>query len=212
MFEINPKLQRCFTFGVWGNICFFIFSIICFIYYQLFGHLGDLPIIKTSFETMAYVVEGIGFVFMLLAMIWFARTVRQRIIMKIFFLIYILTELALMVLELSTYRVIDFYNPYSFPLALAHAIFSAFTCFTFLSLDPKRTALEVVIVVSVGIMLTGMLGYTMNYRIYYSILTNALGFAFMFTMIKFLLRQERMEIDCYGDKARVLEYRSDFFD
>ena len=211
MITVNPNLPKCFKFGILGNVFFMAFSIICFAYYSSFKYVGDLPIMDFAFQIIAYAAEATGFILMLLAMIWFSKTVRQRYFMKTMFCIYILVELVLMVFELNSQK-LDFYKPYSLALAIGHSIFSALVCFTFLVLDPKRTALEGVIVASVAIVLVGMIGNIIGYRIYFSILTNAVAFAVMFGLISFFISQEKIEIDCYGDKARVIEYRSDFFD
>jgi len=214
MNQSKARLNKCFNFGIVGNLFFILFSIICFAYYQAFGHIGDLPIVDTAFQIVAYTAEAAGFIFMLFAMIWFAKTVRQRILMKLMFCVYILTELILMLLEWNSYRefVDKFYDPYGLPLAIGHAIFTALVCFTFLSLDPHKFQLECVIIVTVAIVLVGMFGNIMGYRIYFSILTNAIAFCTMFGMLKFFTNQEAVEIDCFGDKARVIEYKSEFFD
>ena len=205
---MNPKLPKCFTFGLIGNIFFIIFSLVCLYYYDFFGSKG---IIIYTIEAIAYANEALGFIFMILTVILLSRTVRQRHLMKISFSAYIIMELLLMIMELNSYR-ISFYAPYSIGLAIAHSVISAVVCFTFLSLDPKRTALEIVIVITAGIILFGMFGMVFHLRIYFSILMNAFAYIFMFSALKYLLSQQKIEIDCYGDKARVNQYKSTFFD
>ena len=60
--------------------------------------------------------------------------------------------------------------------------------------------------------LFGMFGMVFHMRIYFSILMNAFAYIFMFSALKYLLSQQKIEIDCYGDKARVNQYKSTFFD
>lgn len=204
---MHEKLSKGMTLGLVGNIFFVLFSIICFFYYQAFGSHG---IVVEFIEVSAYACEAAGFICLLISIILICRTARMRIWLKIVFPIYILVELVLMVLELNSYR-IEFYEPYSLALAIIHAVFSAIICFTFLSLDPGKVCLEVMIVVSFAIILAGMLGNILGIRIYFSILTNAVAFSLLFGSIKWMLAREMIEIDCYGDKARVAEYKSTFF-
>lgn len=204
---MHEKLSKGLTLGLVGNLFFVLFSIVCFIYYQTFGSIG---IVIEFIEVIAYACEAAGFICLLISIILISRTVRMRKWLKITFPVYILTELILMIFELNSYR-IDFYEPYSLALAIAHAVFSAAVCFTFLSLDPGKVCLEVMIVVSFAIILAGMLGNILGVRIYFSILTNAVAYSILFASIKWMLSREMIEIDCYGDKARVTEYKSTFF-
>ena len=84
-------------------------------------------------------------------------------------------------------------------------------CFSFIQLDPNRSKLEVVVIVCTGIMLGGMFGNIMGIRVYFSIISNAVGFTLLFAAIRYLLKREEIEIDCHGDNARVSEYNSSTF-
>ena len=205
---MRKNLLICFYFAPFGNIAFILFAIVCFIYYYAFGSIG---IIVKSIEITAYVFEGIGFIMNLISAVYFFRTVRARLPMKIGYCVYIIAELVMMILELNSYR-ISFYEPYSLPLAIIHSLFSAGICFTFLLLEPKTTCLEVMVTISVAIMFFGMMGNIFGIRIYFSILTNAFAYVLLFGSVIFFIRQERIEIDCYGDKARVARYKSTFFE
>ena len=130
--------------------------------------------------------------------------------LKFGFPVYILVELVMMILELNSYQ-IEFYKPYSLLLAVIHAVFSAAVCFTFLSLDPGKSCLEVAVTICFGVILGGMLGNVIGIRIYFSILTNAVAYAGLFSAIRYMYCREMIEIDCHGDKARVAEYDSSFF-
>lgn len=204
---MHEKLSKGLTLGLVGNLFFVLFSIICFFYYYTFGING---IIITFIEVIAYACEVIGFICLILSIILICKTVRMRMSLKISFPVYIITEIVLMFLELNSYKM-EFYKPYSLVLAIGHAVFSALVCFTFLSLDPGKVCLEILIVVSFAFILAGMLGNILGIRIYFSILTNAVAFSIMFATIKWMLAREMIEIDCYGDKARVAEYKSTFF-
>lgn len=205
---MRKNLYKCFYFALFGNIAFIIFAVICFIYYYAFGTIG---IIVKSIEVTAYAFEGIGFILNLIAAVYFFRTVRARMTMKTGYCVYIVVELVMMILELNSYQ-ISFYKPYSLPLAIVHSLFSAAVCFSFLLLEPKTTCLEIMVTVAVGIMFFGMMGNIFGVRIYFSILTNAVAYVVLFGSVIFFLKQERIEIDCYGDKARVAEYKSTFFE
>lgn len=204
---MHEKLSRGLTFGLIGNIFFVLFSLVCYGYYKEFTSEG---IIIKFIEVIAYACEAAGFFFLLLSIIYLCRTIRMRTWLKIGFSVYIAVELILMIMELNSYR-ISFYKPYSLSLAICHAIFSGAVCFSFLSFDPGKVCLEVMVTVSFAIILGGMLGNILGIRIYFSILTNAISFIILFASIKRMMAREMIEIDCYGDKARVAEYKSTFF-
>ena len=88
---------------------------------------------------------------------------------------------------------------------------SAAACFAFLQLDPDNTKYEITVTVCIGMILFGMLGTIFGVRAYFGVLINAVSFALLFGMIRFLLKREDIEIDCYGDRARVAEYKSTMF-
>lgn len=204
---MHEKLSKGLTFGLIGNIFFILFSLVCFAYYSIFGRDG---IVVPFIEVIAYLCEGAGFVFMVLAVININRTVRMRMWLKVCFPLYIVMELVLMVLELNSYR-IEFYKPYSLLLAIIHSVVSAAVCFCFYSFDTGKKELEITIIVSVAIILSGMLGNIIGFRIYFSILANAAAYTVIFASIKWLLGRGSIEIDCHGDKAKVTEYKSTFF-
>ncbi len=205
---MRKNLLKCFYFALFGNIAFILFAIVCFIYYYAFGSIG---VVVKSIEAIAYAFEGTGFVLNLVSAVYFFRTVRARMSMKVGYCVYIISELVMMILELNSYQ-ISFYKPYSLPLAIIHSLFSAVICFSFLLLEPKRTCLEVMVTIAVGIMFFGMMGNIFGIRIYFSILTNAVAYVVLFASVIFFIKQERIEIDCYGDKARVAKYKSTFFE
>ena len=106
---------------------------------------------------------------------------------------------------------LDIYNGRSNLLIILHAILSALVGFSFLSLDPKRRRLEILVGIAVSIMLAGMFSAVLNLRVYGSVLMNAFAYIFFFAALRFYYDREEIEIDCYGDRAKVQEYKSTFF-
>lgn len=205
---MHKNLLKCFYFALFGNISFIAFAAVCFVYYYSFGSIG---VIVKSIEIIAYAFEVIGFILNFISSLYFFRTVRARNLMKISYCLYIAIELIMMILELNSYR-IDFYKPYSLPLAIIHSLISAGVCFSFLLLEPKNTYIEVIVTIAVGIMFFGMMGNIFGIRIYFSIFTNAFAYIVLFGTVIFFIKHENVEIDCYGDKARVAQYKSTFFE
>ena len=208
MEDMHKKLDTGLNLGLIGNALFIAFSTVCFIYYLVYE---PQSIFSKVLEITAYVCEFSGFGVLILSDILIIKTARMRDWLKTGFSIYIVVEAVMMTLELNSYR-LDFYKPYSLLLAILHSVFSAVICFAFLTLDPDKKAYEVIVIICIGIILGGMLGNVMGIRIYFSIFTNAIAFTILFGSIKFMLKRETIEIDCYGDKATVTHYRSTFFE
>lgn len=201
---MHEKLSRALTLGLAGNIFFILFSLTCFFYYDFFGREG---VVVPFIEAIAYGLEVIGFICLILCIVLLCKTIRMRKWLKIGFSVYTAVELVLMIFELNSYR-LGFYEPYSLALAIVHSVFSGAVCFSFLSLDPGKLPFEGVIIGTVAIIFGGMIGNILGIRIYFSILANAVAFTVLFAAVKWLLAREIIEIDCYGDKARVAEYKS----
>ena len=85
-------------------------------------------------------------------------------------------------------------------------------CFTYLSLEPKNKALEISIVITEVIILSGMFGVVFGMHVYISLFANAIAYVTFFTIMRFLLSQERIMIDCHGDRAQEVKFKSSFFD
>lgn len=198
---MNKHLPTCFKLGLIGNIFFILFGVICIFYYESFK---DTDVVILPIEIMAYTSEAIGFICLLLSEIWFCRLLRHRYLMKFAYFVYIIMEMALMIMELNSYR-IDFYEPYSIVWAIGHSVISAAICFTFLALDPTRTKYEVMVIIAVAMMLFGMIGSLLHIRLYFGIVANAISYIFLFSMILYFLSREEMDIDCKGDVARVYD-------
>ena len=204
---MHEKLHKGLFFGLIGNILFIAFGLICALYYFTF----DSEAFHTRLlETTAYCVEFLGFGLLVYSDVLLSMSLRLRRLLKICYSLYIVLEALMMLLELNSAR-LDFYRPYSLVLSMIHAVISAAACFAFLQLDPDKNKYEITVVVCIAMVLFGMLGTIFGIRVYFSILINAVSFAVLFGMIRFLLKREEIEIDCYGDRARVAEYRSTMF-
>lgn len=204
---MHEKLHKGLLFGFIGNLLFVAFGLICGIYYYTF-HYESL--LSRVLEVSAYCAEFLGFGLLIYSAYLLGVSLRLRRLLKVSFTAYIILEALIMVLELNS-AWLDFYAPYSMWLAIIHAIVSAAACFAFLQLDPDNTKYEAVIVVSIGMILFGMLGAIFGIRVYFSVLINAVSFTLLFGAIRYLLSREEIEIDCYGDRARVAEYKSTMF-
>jgi hypothetical protein len=205
---MHPKLKRCFQFGQYANILFLLFALICVIYYWL---ISRYSLTLIPLEIAAYTVETGGFVMMLLSLMNFWKIVRHRYIMKSAMLIYLVVEVVIMIMDFNADR-IPFYESSSMALNIAHSIFSAAICFTYLALEPKNTYLEVAIVIAITIILSGMFGIIFGMHVYVCLFANSIAYVFFFSMLRFLHSQERIMIDCHGDRAREYKFKSSFFD
>ena len=205
---MHPKLKQCFTCGQYANILFLLFAMFAYIYYWSIER-HNLRIIPL--EVLAYTAETGGFVFMLLSLINFHKIVRHRYIMKISMLVYLIVEVTIMILDFNADK-LPFYNSASMALNLTHSIFSAVICFTYLSLEPKNKALEISIIITEVIILSGMFGVVFGLHVYVSLFANAIAYVVFFTIMRFLLSQERIMIDCHGDRAKSVKFKSSFFD
>jgi len=205
---MHPKLKRCFICGQYANILFLVFALFAYTYYW---SIERHSLVLVPLEIAAYTVETGGFIFMLFSLINFHKIVRHRYIMKTAMLIYLIVEVVIMILDFNADK-LSFYNSASMALNLTHSIFSAVICFTYLSLEPKNKTLEISIVITETIILSGMFGVIFGMHVYISLFANAIAYVTFFTIMRFLLSQERIMIDCHGDRAKEVKFKSSFFD
>ncbi len=205
---MHPKLKKCFQFGQYANILFLLFAVVSTLYYWLIKRY-NLELV--GLEVTAYTIEVGGFALMLFSLLNFWKIVRHRYIMKAAMLLYLIVEVVIMILDFNADR-LPFYQSNSVLLNIGHSIFSAAICFTYLALEPKNTALEVSIVIAVTIILAGMFGTIFQLNVYISLFANSIAYVFFFSYLRFLHSQERIMIDCYGDRAREQKFKSSFFD
>lgn len=195
--------------GIYSNIMFILFIIICLFYYDLYGNSG---IASTPFEIIAYTVEALGFILMSISIIGIILVVRQRMIMKVLMAVYLVLEVVIMLADFQFLSLGDWYNGYSKVLIISHAIFSAFVCLSYMSLDYKKIPFQIIVGIASCIMLAGMFCIIFNIRIYASVLTNSFAYLFLYIAMLIQLNLEVLQVDCYGDRATVAEYKSSFFD
>lgn len=205
---MRERLNSGLKSGMIGNLLFIAFGLICALFYATYR---SESIHSRIFEVLAYATEFAGF----LVLVWsdwlISTSVRMRKFLKLGMTVYIVLEAVMMILELNSFR-FEFYKPYSLFLAIVHSAISGLICLSFLEFDPHAVKLEIMTVVCIGLMFAGMLGNIMGIRIYFSIIINAVAFALMFFSVKTLLDREEIEVDCHGDKARVAEFKSPFFE
>ncbi|MDE6777782.1 MAG: hypothetical protein K2J25_07550, partial [Oscillospiraceae bacterium] len=82
----------------------------------------------------------------------------------------------------------------------------------YLSLEPKNISLEIAIIITETIILSGMFGVVFGLHVYISLFANSIAYVVFFSIMRFLLSQERIMIDCHGDKAKEYKFKSSFFD
>lgn len=205
---MHPRLKRCFSCGQYANLLFLLFALCAAVYYYSINRHGMELV---PLEIAAYTIETGGFVFMLFSLINFYQIVRHRYIMKAAMLVYLVTEVVIMILDFNAEK-LSFYQSSSMALNIGHSIFSGVIAFTYLALEPKNPSLEVAVVITEVIILAGMFGVVFHMPVYLTLFSNSIAYVVFFSIVRFLHAQERIMVDCHGDKARETKYRSDFFD
>ncbi|HHX57583.1 MAG TPA: hypothetical protein GX710_06150 [Clostridiales bacterium] len=203
------NFKNCIIMGIYSNIMFILFIIICLFYYDLYGDSG---IASTPFEITAFTIEALGFILMAISILGIILLVRQRMAMKVLMATYLVIEVVIMLMDFKFLSLGDWYDGYSSVLIISHAVFSAIVCLSYLSLNHKKLPFQIVVGVAACIMLAGMFCIVYNIRIYASVLTNSFAYLFLYVAMLIQLNLEVLEVDCYGDKANVVEYKSSFFD
>ena len=200
-------LMDCMKMGRLANILFIAFIVISLIYYTVFSKTGAYFI---PFEVIAFSIEAIAFVLFAVCAVWLDRLVRARGVMKVLLIVYITAEVVLM---LNEFGLIPFMSPIGKNtfFIIAHVIFSAGVSLSLLMLDPQNRRLQTIVIITTAIILSGMLTAIAEYRVYASILVNAIGYIVFFSAMVRQLALEEMDIDCYGDQAKVSEISSTMF-
>lgn len=205
---MHPKLKRCFSCGQYANILFLLFAACAYVYYwSIKRHHVEI----VALEIAAYTIETAGFAFMLFSLINFWKIVRHRYLMKAAMLVYLIVEAVVMILDFNA-ESIPWFPANAMWMNIGHSIFSGAILFTYLALEPKNTGLEVAIIISEIIVFAGMLSVVFHLQVYLTLFANSIAYVVFFSILRFLHAQERIMIDCHGDRAREVKYRSDFFD
>lgn len=200
----RENLKKGIYFGMIGNILFVAFGLICLLYYYTYDAKS---VLSKTIELIAYGTEFVGFGLLVYADYLLIISIRLRRLLKVSFSAYIFLEALMMTLEINGPK-IPFYEPYSLWLAIIHAVVSGACCFAFLQLDPENVRFEVMISACIIAIFAGMLGNILGIRVYFSILINAVSFAFMFAGTRFFLEREDISIDCIGDRANEAVFNS----
>lgn len=209
----KPEVKRpytlldCMKLGRTANILFVVFIVICLIYYYSLARRGTFVI---PFEIVAYIVETSAFVLFTLSVIWMDRLVRARGLMKILMLVYIVVEVVLMLLEFH-FLPWTHYNGLNMWLTVAHSIFSGIVALSLLQLDPHNRKLQIIIILTSTVIFAGMFLGIAGYRVYGSILLNAIAYIVFYSVMCRQVQLEEMDIDCYGDRATTATYTSTMF-
>ena len=203
------NLKDCMKLGRNGNILFVVFIIVCLIYYASFSKF-DLGYAFILFEIIAYAVETMAFALFTLSVYWLDKLVRARGVMKILLTSYIVVEVVLMLFEFQLLPW-KFYNGLSLGLIIAHAIYSAAVSYSLLMLDPHNKRVELIVAITSIIILSGMFPGIAGYRVYASVLINAIAYIVFFTAMLRQLELEEVNIDCHGDNAAVTTFTSTMF-
>lgn len=204
MQDQHEKLTKGIMFGLIGNLLFVAFGIVGVLYYYTYDVES---VFSKIIEVLAYCIEFMGFGLLIYADWLLIKSIRLRRLLKFSFSAYIVLEAVMMILELNSYK-IEAYEPFSLTVAIVHAIASGLACFAFLQLDPDNVKWEIAIGACFTLILTGMLGNLFGERVYFSIITNAIGFSVLFGAMKFFRDREQLEIDCYGDRANEAVFTS----
>lgn len=200
-------LMDCMKFGKIANILFIVFIVICLIYYYV---LASKRRFSVPFEIVAYTVEVSAFLLFTISVVWLDRLVRARGIMKSLLILYIVLEVLLMLGEFGLLPLIP-YNGLSVALIILHVLFSAGVSLSLLMLEPQNKHVQWISGITTVIILAGMLTAIAGYRVYASILVNAVAYIIFFSAMEHLLHLEEVEIDCYGDQAQTTSFDSTMF-
>jgi hypothetical protein len=173
--------------------------------YQQFGE------IVMGFKIAGYVTEALGFLFMAMSIFGIIFRVQNLKMTKILMIVYLLLEITIMTVEFQFFYV-PWYNSYSTIFIIAHAIFSAAVCYSYLLFDPYTRGFKRTVVISSIICLAGMLWVIYGFRVYMSLLTNCFAYLILYIDMKLRLMSENLEVQCYGDPAKVIDTKSIFFE
>lgn len=207
---MKDKLKNLFTLkgyfkcGLAANICFVVFIIVTVGYYTFFLNTKKTFLL---FDGIAYFFEMMGFILLSGSTLGLISVMRDRKLMKVSMSVYFFVELILVILDLNIIGT-DFFDATNRVVIILHCIFSVFVCTTYLSLEPKKRCLEIVVGIASVIMATGIFCVVFDSRVYVSILINCIAYIVLDTALINMLKLEYIEVDCYGDTVSVIEVDS----
>lgn len=207
---MKEKLKNLFTLkgyfkcGLAANICFVIFILVTIAYYSFFIETKKTFLL---FDGIAYFFEMMGFILLAGSTLGLISVMRDRKLMKTAMSVYFFVELILVILDLNIIGA-DFFDATNKVVIILHCIFSVFVCITYLSLEPKKRSLEILVGITSVIMATGIFCVIYDSRVYISILINCIAYIVLDTALVNMISLEYIEIDCYGDTVSVIEVDS----
>lgn len=193
--------------GLIANICFVIFILITITYYSVFIQTQKSFLL---IDGIAYFFEMMGFIFLAGSTLGLISVMRDRKLMKTGMSVYFFVELILVILDLNIIGK-NFFDATNKAVIIIHCIFSVAVCCTYLSLEPKKRCIEIIVGISSVIMSSGIFCVIYDSRVYVSVLINCIAYIVLYTAIIKMLTLEYIEIDCYGDTVSVLEIDSSTF-
>jgi hypothetical protein len=209
--RFDPRRIRFGTalgIGIISNIFFFLFIILALYYYELFQQFGET---NTGLEIFAWSCEAIGFLLMAFSVIVICVRVQDCNFTKKMIILYLFVEAIVMFLD---FQFIDtpWFDTFSIPLIIGHAIFSALVCYSYSAFDPYSKLYKFFVILASLISLGGMLWLAFGYQVYLSVLTNCGAYLMLFIATSMLYRLEIIEVRCNGDPVNVVEAKSIFFE
>jgi hypothetical protein len=194
--------------GIVSNIFFFLFIILAIYYRELFLQFGEPnPVL----EAIAWSCEAAGFLLMAISVTIICVRVQDCKFTKKMMILYLFVESIVMFLD---FKFIDtpWFDTFSIPLIIGHAIFSALACYSYSAFDPYSKLYKFFVILASMISLGGMLWLVFGYQIYFSVLTNCGAYLMLFIATSMLYRLEIIEVPCNGDPVNVVETKSIFFE
>ncbi|MCD7801040.1 MAG: hypothetical protein LUG94_07540 [Ruminococcus sp.] len=210
MFQKINNIKGYLKIGIIANGFFILFIIVCMVYYSIYL---KTEIQSNLVEGIAYGLEAIGFILMAVYIVGFVGKLKDRNLLKGALIVYFITELCIILMDFNFLDIEDAYNPSSKILIISHSIFSGLVLFSHITFDSKQISLQIATAVGTVISLCGVFCVAYGTRVYISILINAIAYVIYYSWVLYLIKTERVYIDCYGDVIEDIHYSSkDFFE
>lgn len=210
MFQKLNNIKGYLKIGIFANSLFILFIIVCMIYYNIYL---KTEIQSTLVEGIAYGLEALGFIFMSVYIVGFWGKLKDRKLLKVALTVYFVVELCIILMDFNFLDIEDAYNPSSKILIIGHSVFSGLVLFSHITFDSKQLSLQIATAIGTIISLCGVFCVAYGTRVYISILINAVAYVVYYSWVLYLIKSERVYIDCYGDVIQDVHYSSkDFFE
>ncbi|MCC8068276.1 MAG: hypothetical protein LIO71_00685, partial [Ruminococcus sp.] len=203
MFQKINNIKGYLKIGIIANGFFILFIIVCMVYYSIYL---KTEIQSNLVEGIAYGLEAIGFILMAVYIVGFVGKLKDRNLLKGALIVYFITELCIILMDFNFLDIEDAYNPSSKILIISHSIFSGLVLFSHITFDSKQISLQIATAVGTVISLCGVFCVAYGTRVYISILINAIAYVIYYSWVLYLIKTERVYIDCYGDVIEDIHY------